>query len=190
MSDVCKHCVNAPCLEVCPTGAIVRTEFDTVVIQSDACNGCRDCISACPFGVIEVNPASGTAQKCTLCYDRLQSGMEPACSKACPTQSIQFGTISDLRNRAQKRVEQLHQTGEKRAYLYGADEKVLGGLNSFYLLVDKPEVYGLPPDPKMPTRNLASASWFSVLGAVLVGLAGLINFRNRGSRQEDGEERP
>ena len=154
MSDVCKHCVQAPCLEVCPTGAIVRTEFDTVVIQSDACNGCRDCISACPFGVIEINPASGTAQKCTLCYDRMQGGMEPACSKACPTQSIQFGTISELRGRAQKRVEQLHQTGEKRAYLYGADEKMLGGLNSFYLLVDKPEVYGLPPDPKMPTRNL------------------------------------
>ena len=60
MSDVCKHCVNAPCLEVCPTGAIVRTEFDTVVIQSDTCNGCRDCIAACPFGVIEINPASGT----------------------------------------------------------------------------------------------------------------------------------
>jgi formate dehydrogenase iron-sulfur subunit len=140
--------------------------------------------------VIEVNPASGTAQKCTLCYDRLQAGMEPACSKACPTQSIQFGKISDLRNRAQKRVEQLQQAGEKRAYLYGADEKVLGGLNSFYLLVDKPEVYGLPPDPKMPTRNLASASWFSVLGAVVVGLMGLINFRNRGARLDHGEERP
>jgi formate dehydrogenase iron-sulfur subunit len=189
MSDVCKHCVQAPCLEVCPTGAITRTEFDTVVIQSNACNGCRDCISACPFGVIELNPASGTAQKCTLCYDRLQAGMEPACSQACPTQSIQFGKINDLRNRAQKRVDQLQQAGEKRAYLYGADEKVLGGLNSFYLLVDKPEVYGLPPDPKMPTRNLASASWFSVLGAVLVGLMGLINFRNRGARLDD-EERP
>ena len=191
MSDVCKHCVNAPCLEVCPTGAIVRTEFDTVVIQSDACNGCRDCISACPFGVIEVNPASGTAQKCTLCYDRLQGGLEPACSKACPTQSIQFGTINDLKSRAQKRVEQLHTAGETRAYLYGADEKVLGGLNSFYLLVDKPEVYGLPSDPKMPTRNLASASWFSALGAVLVGLIGLINFRNRGAQlQQSGEELP
>ena len=189
MSDVCKHCVKAPCLEVCPTGAITRTEFDTVVIQSDACNGCRDCISACPFGVIEVNPASGTAQKCTLCYDRLQAGMEPACSKACPTQSIQFGTISDLRNRAQKRVEQLQEAGEKRAYLYGADEKILGGLNSFYLLVDKPEVYGLPPDPKMPTRNLASASWFSMLGAVIVGLMGIINFRNRGARTGE-EQRP
>src|SRR5688500_10188211 len=189
MSDVCKHCVQAPCLEVCPTGAIVRTEFDTVVIQSDACNGCRDCISACPFGVIEVNAASGTAQKCTLCYDRLQAGMEPACSKACPTQSIQFGTISDLRNRAQKRVDQLHQTGEKRAYLYGADEKVLGGLNSFYLLVDKPEVYGLPPDPKMPSRNLVSGSIFSMLGALMVGLIGIINFRSRRAGETE-EGRP
>ena len=102
MSDVCKHCVHAACLEVCPTGAIIRTEFDTVVIQSDACNGCRDCIAACPFGVIEINPVSGTAQKCTLCYDRLQGGMEPACSKACPTQSIQFGTINELRGTSGK----------------------------------------------------------------------------------------
>ncbi len=190
MSDVSKHCGQAPCPEVCPTGAITRTEFDTVVIQSDACNGCRDCISACPFGVIEVNPVSGTAQKCTLCYDRLQVGMEPACSKACPTESIQFGKISDLRERAQKRVEQLQQSGEKRAYLYGADDKILGGLNSFYLLVDKPEVYGLPPDPKMPTRNLASGSLFHLLGAVVVGIMGLINFRNRGARLDSGEERP
>ena len=185
MSDVCKHCVHAACLEVCPTGAITRTEFDTVVIQSDACNGCRDCIAACPFGVIDINPVSGTAQKCTLCYDRLQSGLEPACSKACPTSSIQFGTIRELRGRAQQRLDQLHQAGEKRAYLYGADEKILGGLNSFYLLVDKPEVYGLPPDPKMPTRNLTSGSLFSVLGAVLVGFIGMVNFRNRGGRAHE-----
>src|SRR5213592_311910 len=71
MSDVCKHCVQAGCIEVCPTGAIIRTEFDTVVIQSDVCNGCRACISACPFGVIDINAVAGTAQKCTLCYDRL-----------------------------------------------------------------------------------------------------------------------
>jgi len=119
----------------------------------------------------------------------LQSGMEPACSKACPTDSIQFGTIRELRGRAEKRVEQLQQAGEKRAYLYGADEKMLGGLNSFYLLVDKPEIYGLPPDPKMPTRNLKSATWFSALGAVLVGLIGVINFRNRGARLAAEEER-
>jgi formate dehydrogenase iron-sulfur subunit len=185
MSDVCKHCVQAGCLEVCPTGAIIRTEFDTVVIQSDVCNGCRDCIAACPFGVIEINPASGTAQKCTLCYDRLQAGMMPACAQACPTNSIQFGPVAELKQRAAKRVAHLQQQGEKRAQLYGADDTMLGGLNSFFLLVDRPEVYGLPPDPKMPTRNLKSSSLFSALGAVVVGLMGVISFRMRGTSGVD-----
>src|ERR1700694_39778 len=189
MSDVCKHCVHAACLEVCPTGAIIRTEFDTVVIQSNACNGCRDCIAGCPFGVIDINPVSNTGRKCTLCSDRLQGGMEPACSKACPTKSIQFGTIRELRQRAQTRVEQLHQIGENKAYLYGADDKMLGGLNSFYLLVDRPEVYGLPSDPKMPSRNLIPASIYAVLGAIVVALTGIFNFRSRGAK-EDGEPRP
>ena len=180
MSDVCKHCVRAGCLEVCPTGAIIRTEFDTVVIQADVCNGCRDCIAACPFGVIDMNPASGTAQKCTLCYDRLKAGLEPACSKACPTDSINFGPIRELKQMAERRVGQLHGLGERRAYLYGADDKMLGGLNSFYLLVDKPEVYNLPPDPKIPSRNLKPSSLWSALGAVLIGIMGVISFRARG----------
>jgi formate dehydrogenase iron-sulfur subunit len=179
MSDVCKHCAQAGCLEVCPTGAIIRTEFDSVVIQSDVCNGCRDCIAACPFGVIDLNPVSNTAQKCTLCYDRLQAGMQPACSQACPTKSIQFGPIRDLRQRAESRVQQLHGLGEGRAYLYGADEKILGGLNSFYLLVDKPEVYGLPRDPQLPSRNLFPGSLFSMLGAIVFGLLGLVSLRKR-----------
>ena len=179
MSDVCKHCVRAGCLEVCPTGAIIRTEFDTVVIQSDVCNGCRDCIGACPFGVIDINPVSGTAQKCTLCYDRMRAGMTPACAQACPTTSINFGTIRELKQKAQARVEQLHGRGERGAYLYGADEQMLGGLNSFYLLVDKPEVYGLPPDPKLPSRNLKPGSLWSALGAVVIGVVGLISLRTR-----------
>ena len=179
MSDVCKHCVRAGCLEVCPTGAIVRTEFDTVVIQSDVCNGCRDCIAGCPFGVIDINPVSGTAQKCTLCYDRMRAGLEPACSKACPTDSINFGPIRELKRHAEARVEQLHSRGERGAYLYGADDRMLGGLNSFYLLVDKPEVYGLPPDPKIPSRNLKPGSLWSVLGAVMVGVAGVLSLRGR-----------
>lgn len=185
MSDVCKHCVRAGCLEVCPTGAIIRTEFDTVVIQSDVCNGCRACIGACPFGVIDINHEAGTAQKCTLCYDRLQAGMEPACSKACPTDSIRFGTVAELREQAAQRVEQLHASGEPRARLYGADESMLGGLNSFYLLVDRPEVYGLPQSPELPSRNLVPGSLFSALGAFLVGLIGIVGFRRRRAG-EDG----
>jgi formate dehydrogenase iron-sulfur subunit len=179
MSDVCKHCVQAGCLEVCPTNAIIRTEFDTVVIQSDVCNGCKACIAACPFGVIGMNSVSNTAQKCTLCYDRLQNGMEPACSKACPTDSIQFGPVKELRERAAKRVGQLHEGGEKRAYLYGADEKMLGGLNSFFLLVDRPEVYKLPPDPQLPSRNVPMSALFSGLGALVAAAIALVNFRNR-----------
>jgi formate dehydrogenase iron-sulfur subunit len=186
MSDVCKHCAQAGCLEVCPTGAIIRTEFDTVVIQSDVCNGCRLCIAACPFGVIDINPASDTAEKCTLCYDRLQAGMEPACSQACPTDSIRFGTIRELKQQAEARVRQLHKLGESRAHLYGADDKFLGGLNSFYLLVDEPEVYGLPRAPKMPTRNLLPSSLLSTAGAVMLALLGLVGLRKRRMDQRDG----
>ena len=184
MSDVCKHCVQAGCLEVCPTGAITRTEFDTVVIQQDACNGCRDCIAACPFGVIDINPASNTAQKCTLCYDRISNNLQPACAQACPTASIKFGTIDELKQAASARVQRLQADGEKNAYLYGADEKMLGGLNSFYLLVDKPEVYGLPSNPQLPSRNLVPGSVWSALTAVGVGLAALTSFRGRGARKE------
>jgi formate dehydrogenase iron-sulfur subunit len=184
MSDVCKHCVNAPCLEVCPTGAILRTEFDTVFINEPTCNGCRDCVSACPFGVIHMSEAQGdrhgVAQKCTFCYDRLKNNMVPACAQACPTNSIQFGKLDDLRERAKRRVAQLHAQNVKEAYLYGEDDKVLGGLNSFYLLVDKPQVYGLPPDPQLPSRNLKSSAVWSMLGAVVVALTSLISFRNRG----------
>ncbi len=183
MSDVCKHCVNAPCLEVCPTGAIMRTEFDSVYIQEPVCNGCRDCVSACPFGVIHMsgleNEGKGTAKKCTLCYDRLQHGLTPACAKACPTESIQFGPIADLRQRAEKRVADLQAAGFTSAQLYGADETILGGLNAFYLLMDRPEVYGLPADPKLPSRSVGPSHLWSAATAAVMGVLGAISFRKR-----------
>jgi formate dehydrogenase iron-sulfur subunit len=187
MSDVCKHCVNAPCLDVCPTGAIIRTEFDTVYINEPACNGCRDCIAACPFGVIHMSslPGKNVAQKCTFCYDRLKEGLTPACAQACPTQSIRFGPIKELRKQARDRVSQLHQQGEAGAYLYGADDKVLGGLNAFYLLADKPEVYGLPSDPKVPSRSVPLSSFWAIFASVLTALGALFAFRNR-TRPEVG----
>jgi formate dehydrogenase iron-sulfur subunit len=184
MSDVCKHCVEAGCLEVCPTGAIIRTEYDTVVIQADVCNGCRDCIAAWPFGVIESNPVSRTAMKCTLCYDRLQSGLQPACSAACPTASIRFGTIEELHEIANARVEQLNTRARdagrpEDAYLYGADDSLLGGLNSFYLLVDRPEVYHLPASAKLPSRDLPASSALGIGGAIGLAALGAVSFRKR-----------
>jgi formate dehydrogenase iron-sulfur subunit len=184
MSDVCKHCVNAPCLEVCPTGAIVRTEFDTVYIQEPTCNGCRDCITACPFGVIHVSAEKHIARKCTLCYDRLQSGLVPACAQACPTQSIQFGPIAELKERAGRRVEDLHARGQNDAYLYGADDKILGGLNSFYLLIDTPETYGLPSSvqAQVPSRTLWPSSLKAVGASFVAALGALVAFGRRKQR--------
>ena len=96
-SDVCKHCTHAACLDVCPTGALFRTEFGTVVVQPDVCNGCGYCVPACPYGVIDLREEDGRAFKCTLCYDRLKEGQTPACAQACPTESIQFGELAELR---------------------------------------------------------------------------------------------
>jgi formate dehydrogenase iron-sulfur subunit len=201
MSDVCKHCVHAGCLEVCPTGAIIRTEYDTVVIQADVCNGCRTCIAACPFGVIEINPVSRTAMKCTLCYDRLQSSLPPACAKACPTESIKFGTIDELHQIANDRVAQLNAQAQADgrdpdAYLYGADDSILGGLNAFFLLVDQPEVYGLPAQPKLPSRELPAGAAIGVGGALGMAALGMVAFRKRRmdefareGEQEDERER-
>jgi formate dehydrogenase iron-sulfur subunit len=156
-SDVCKHCSEAACLDVCPTGSLFRTEFGTVVVQEDICNGCGYCIPACPYGVIDQRKDDGRAWKCTLCYDRLGQGMEPACAKACPTDSIQFGPLDELRERAQDRVRQLQDAGVHDARLYGEDPgDGVGGDGAFFLLLDEPEVYGLPPDPVVTTRDLPS----------------------------------
>jgi len=187
MSDVCKHCAYAPCLEVCPTGAIMRTEFDTVYIQEPACNGCRDCVAACPFGVIHMStdPRKLVAQKCTFCYDRLQHNLAPACAQACPTSSIQFGLLKDLRNKAANRVAQLRAEGVDKATLYGADDKVLGGLNAFYLLLDKPEVYGLPANPRLPSRKVPWSSFLSIFTALMTALGVLFAFRSRRTATEE-----
>ena len=176
-SDVCKHCTHAACLDVCPTGSLFRTEYGTVVVQEDICNGCGYCVPACPFGVLDRRhiprssgdpPAEilglhlgkqedGRVWKCTLCYDRLKGGHEPACAKACPTDSIQFGPLDELRERAAGRVEELHQAGIADARLYGEDpDDGVGGDGAFFLLLDEPEVYGLPPDPIVTTRDLPS----------------------------------
>lgn len=199
-SDVCKHCTNAGCLDVCPTGALFRTEFGTVVVQEDICNGCGTCVAGCPFGVIErrkdgiavpktnrdftpgeqaPTPNVGVAQKCTLCYDRLTDGQTPACAQACPTTSIKFGSREELAKIARARVRELRKQGLTEARLYGANENDgVGGTGSIFLLLDEPEVYGLPPDPRVPTADLprmykrAGLAALGMLGAVALAFLG------------------
>ncbi len=183
MSDSCKHCNDAGCLNACPVGAIVRTDMGNVIVQDDVCIGCKYCVAACPFGVISYSEKTGTTHKCTLCNDRIHNGLGTACAKACPTGSIAFGEVSDLKAKADARLAQLKAQGQDKANIYGYTEAA--GLNVFYLLMDRPSVYGQPENVVVPQQRLPIASAFSVAGALLMGLAALVTFRGRGARHAE-----
>jgi formate dehydrogenase iron-sulfur subunit len=193
MSDVCRHCTNAGCLDACPTGALIRTEYQTVVLQSDVCNGCGYCVPACPFGVVGRDHIDGRAGKCTLCYDRLEDGLEPACAKSCPTDSIQFGPLDDLVEIASRRVAELHQRGIDGAYLYGAgdepEEQLAGGLGAFFLLTEPPERYGLPAHADSPVQENVVPATVAAVAAGLVAGAGTVIAFAVAARRRDGRTR-
>ena len=176
MSDVCKHCTNAGCLDACPTGALIRTEFQTVVLQPDVCNGCGYCVPACPFGVVDRDRIDGRAGKCTLCYDRLEDGLEPACAKSCPTDSIQFGPYEELVEVASRRVAELHARGLEGAYIYGAgdaaEHELAGGLGAFFLLTEPPQRFGLPAQAESPIQENVVPATVAAVGAGLLAAAG------------------
>ncbi len=184
-SDVCKHCENAGCLEACPTGAIVRTEFGGVFVQPDVCNGCSYCVVSCPFGVVEKNLEDGRAFKCTFCYDRQKAGMEPACAKACPTESIQFGKLDDLRDRAQIRLLELEARGIDDARIYDPVDSSVGGIHAFFLVRGDPRIYNLPPHPEVPTIYLKPGWKSAALGAGLLVLGTMAAFFTGGNSRSE-----
>lgn len=175
-SDVCKHCENAGCLEACPTGSIVRTEFGGVYVQPDICNGCSYCVVACPFGVVQRNKEDGRAFKCTFCYDRQKVGLTPACAHACPTESIKFGELEDLRAEAVRRLEKLHADGMEDATLYDPTDTSVGGIHAFFITRGDPRQYNLPPQPEIPTIY-AERGWKSAaIGAGVLAVGTLLAF--------------
>ncbi|MGZ7039280.1 MAG: 4Fe-4S dicluster domain-containing protein [Thermoanaerobaculia bacterium] len=175
-SDVCKHCENAGCLESCPTGSIVRTEFGGVFVQPDICNGCGYCVVNCPFGVIDRRPDDGRAFKCTFCYDRQKVGLEPACAKACPTQSILFGDLEELQNVADRRIAALHGNGMTDAKIWNPKETSVGGAHAFFLIRGAESAYNLPSKPEMPSVHLREAWMCAAITAGLMAAGSLLAF--------------
>jgi formate dehydrogenase iron-sulfur subunit len=182
-SDVCKHCETAGCLEACPTGALVRTEFESVYLQPDVCNGCGYCVVTCPFGVVERDEEDGRAFKCTFCYDRQKAGLTPACAKVCPTQSIQFGELEELRERAENRITELRSQGIEDASVYDPVNSSVEGTHAIFIVRGDQKMYNLPPNPEVPTTYLR-AGWTSAAisaGAMLAGT--LIAFLATGGKK-------
>ncbi len=182
LSDACKHCTDASCLAVCPTGALVRRPWGAVDLNQDVCNGCRYCVAACPFSVITFNPATGRANKCTLCPDRVEAGLEPACVTTCPTDALSFGDRDELVARGRKRAGELRARGLAGARLYG--ERELSGLHQLYVLKERAEAYGLPDKPRFATASVLGGSVTSVLASLAVGAGALVAFRQRAGKEE------
>jgi formate dehydrogenase iron-sulfur subunit len=172
-SDVCKHSEHAGCLEACPTGSIVRTEFGSVYVQPDVCNGCGYCVVGCPFGVIDRRPDDGRAFKCTFCYDRQHAGLTPACAAACPTGSIAFGPLAELRQRATERIEELSARGMNDAVIYDPVDTSVGGIHALFIVRGDPRLYNLPDKPEVPTIHLRTA-WTSAAVAGAAMIAGTV----------------
>jgi formate dehydrogenase iron-sulfur subunit len=175
-SDVCKHCEHAGCLEACPTGSIVRTEFGGVFIQPDVCNGCGYCVVACPFGVVDRRPEDGRAFKCTFCYDRQKAGLKPACATACPTESIQFGEIGELREKADRRIAELTARGIDDAVLYDPRDTSVGGTHALFIFRGRPEDYNLPSEPEVPTVHLRTGWRAAAIAAGLMAIGTALAF--------------
>jgi len=192
--DQCMHCEDPGCLAACPApGAIVQYENGIVDVNPDACIGCGFCATGCPFDVPKFHAKTGKMAKCTLCVDRVESGLEPACIKACPTGCLQFGTKDDMVALGHTRVEQLKANGFAHAVLY--DPQGVGGTGVVTVLGhgDHPEWYGLPGDPHVP---LGVRFWKSVLrplgvvaifGAVL-GAIGHFMYQGPKEPRETGGE--
>src|SRR4029079_6267451 len=159
--------------------------FGGVFIQPDVCNGCGYCVVGRPFGVVDRRESDGRAFKCTFCYDRQLAGLQPACAKACPTQSILFGELEELRAIAAERFEAVHARGMTYAVVWDPRESSVRGVHAFFLLRGDPRAYNLPLAPEVPTvyqRGGWSTAPLAAGGLLLASVASFL----LGGDQEGG----
>lgn len=192
----CMHCADPGCLIACPApGAIVQYSNGIVDFAQEHCIGCGLCITGCPFNVPRLSSSTGKVYKCTLCSDRVEVGLEPACIKACPTNCLHFGTKEQLVQIANTRVNELQERGYEDAGVY--DPEGVGGAHVLYVLPhgDRVEDYGLPRDP---TLSLAVVLWkqplkwlggIMMMGGVLAAFTHYLRYGRKGLQEEEPEQR-
>lgn len=125
ISLACNHCENPECFRVCPQRAYHKRRDGIVIHNPLRCNGCKQCIGACPFRTPQYNPLTKKVEKCDLCADRIDAGGTPACVEACLLGALQ---VIDIR----------------KGLPEGALERVSGFVN---IKVTKPSVRFMPAKP-------------------------------------------
>lgn len=198
--SACFHCKDAACEKVCPEDAISYTEFGSVVIDHEKCVGCGYCVQNCPFDVIslkEYKDKNGKdyrkAHKCTMCTDRLEEGLQPACVTTCHTGAMEFGNKEEMISKAEKRVMEIKDR-YPNAMVYNPPG--VGGTHTVYVLAEKPSVYGLPENPKVPTsavlwKDYAQPLGKMMIGATTMGVIGMFvssRLFNKGKQDEHHDE--
>jgi formate dehydrogenase beta subunit len=192
--DQCMHCADPGCLKACPApGAIVQYSNGIVDVNPENCIGCGLCETGCPFDVPRFHAKTGKMAKCTLCVDRVEASLEPACVKSCPTGCLHFGTKEDMVALGNARVKQLQTTGFLHASLY--DPPGVGGTGVVTVLAhgDQPELYGLPKDPHIPLAVTVSKRFLKPLGLLAVGatVLGLFgHYLKFGPKKPHGDDAP
>lgn len=169
----CFHCTDAACVEICSSGALYKKENGVVALDTDKCNGCTYCQSACPFDVPRFREDNGCVDKCSMCIDRLEEGGVPACVRTCQPEALHFGPREEMLELGRKRVAFLKAKGFDKAELYGEHE--MGGLHIIQVCKHGHEAYGLPTNPKANPMVGAVKTMRTVTGigtaAVVAGLA-------------------
>lgn len=188
--DMCLHCAEPGCLMACPAeGAILKLRNGIIDFQQDRCIGCGYCMTGCPFNIPRLDPRTERVYKCTMCVDRVEAGLGPACVKACPTGCLEFGEKAEMRAHAEQRVGQLKEDGFVQAGVY--DPPGVGGTGVIYVLhhADRPELYDLPKEPRVdPKVRLWRGAWKGVGGLSLLSsvvVAGLHFLRFGPQRVEE-----
>ena len=176
LADNCKHCLQPSCVSVCPSGALWKRSDGPVLYDLDRCIGCGYCEMACPWGIPNFDEELHSIRKCTMCHDRIDQGLEPACVATCPTDALQFMTLEEAQRRAtQAETEGLH--------VYGLSE--VGGTSWIYISDVPFTEFGLPEYSSITHGDFESNLLMQFAGAgLLVGGALIAAVKLYGERRD------